>query len=87
MRYEEMTRREQTADVAHMEMTWAEKLEQRGALQAERRLLLRLLETRFGPLPRESRQDLQSIESTERLERLFDRALEAGSLTEVGLEE
>lgn len=82
-----MIQREQTADVANMEMTWAEKLEQRGALDAERRLLLRLLETRFGPLPEASRRRLRAIGSTERLERLFDRALEADSLAEVGLEE
>lgn len=87
MRYEDMTQRERTGEVANMERTWAEKLEQRGALEAERRLLLRLVETRFGPLPESSLRRLQTIESTERLERLFDRALQASSLADVRLED
>jgi Putative transposase, YhgA-like len=83
-------------EVRAMAMTWAEKLEakglekgmQRGMLQgirALRRVLLSLLEQRFGALPEETRQRVEAISSVERLTRLNQRALTARSLASLRL--
>lgn len=92
-RYEEMIAQEKARKVAELEMTWFDKIErqgekrgeERGQLRGERRMLRRMLEARFGPLNEENRRTIEALDSTERIERIFDRALEAASLSEIDL--
>ncbi len=60
---------------------WGEKKRKDGF----RKALLRLLESRFGPLSEEIRHRVEEIKSDRRLERLADKILTAGSLREMGL--
>ncbi len=48
-------------------------------------MLLRLLEKRFGRLPRKVNRQVGALTSVQELDRLFDSALVAGSLEELGL--
>lgn len=92
-RYDEMIAQEDMADVAKMEMTWAERTvlkgrEQgrlEGRVEGERRILQRVLEARFGPLSDRIRRRIEALDSTDEIERLVDRALEAGSLDDLML--
>ncbi|HEX3556436.1 MAG TPA: Rpn family recombination-promoting nuclease/putative transposase [Thermoanaerobaculia bacterium] len=56
-----------------------------GQVEGMRRLLLQLLDQRFGPLPRRVRQRVEEISSLEVLSELARRVLQAGSLQEMGL--
>jgi len=56
-----------------------------GRLLERRRLVVRLLEQRFGPLPANVQRQLKAISSPEDLERIADTILTAGSLQELGL--
>lgn len=58
---------------------------QQGRREGMRALLLDLLEKRFGPLSRETRQAVGAIDSPQELSRLAERVLEARSLDEMGL--
>lgn len=96
-RYARLLRRTENREVRAMELTWAEQIEQRGVrkglqegLQAGRedgmrRLLLRLMEHRFGPLPRETRRRVEAVQSIGELERLADRVLTATSAADLDL--
>ncbi len=87
--YEALLAEEGNEEVATMEMTWAETLraegKQEGRLEGMSALVADLLEHRFGPLSEETRGRLRAVGSPEELTRLFERALEAGSLVELGL--
>lgn len=85
-----------------MEMTWADKLEQKvrvqgrkegrqegrrqGRQEGVRALVLDLLETRFGSVSTQTRRRLEAIQSADELSRLARRLLTAGSLEELGLD-
>lgn len=100
-RYEEMITKEKATEIEAMEGTWfgkiarearekAEKQGERkgkkeGQLRGERRMLERMLEVRFGPLSEDERRRIEALDSTEKIERIFDQALEAGSLDELDL--
>jgi len=58
---------------------------ERGREQGARRILLRLLGLRFGPLPKKTRLKVEAIDSLETLSQLADRVLVARSLDELGL--
>jgi flagellar biosynthesis/type III secretory pathway protein FliH len=60
--------------------------EKKGQVEGARKLLLRLLERRFGPLAPEVRQRVEAISSARRLEAMADEILVAGSLRDLGLE-
>jgi Putative transposase, YhgA-like len=64
---------------------WQEQVREEGHLAGMRRMLLRLLEQRFGRLPERVRHYVEALSSAEDLERLEDRALEAETLFELGL--
>jgi flagellar biosynthesis/type III secretory pathway protein FliH len=68
---------------AGLKMGRQEKLQE--ALQAVRRMLLSLLEQRFGPLSETTRQQVEAISSLDRLTRLSERALTARSLAALRL--
>jgi hypothetical protein len=67
---------------------WQEGMEQgleTGREQGARRILLRLLGLKFGPLPEAARTRVEAIDSVETLNGLADRVLAARSLGELGL--
>ena len=64
-----------------------EEGEKKGRVEGARRLLLRLLDRRFGPLTPEVRQRVEAISSARQLEAMADEILVAGSLRDLGLAE
>ncbi|HZF13843.1 MAG TPA: hypothetical protein VFE33_34045 [Thermoanaerobaculia bacterium] len=72
-------------------MTWSQRIAAEGmekglqqglqqGLRALRKVVLSLLEQRFGPLPEETRAQVEAISSLDRLTRLSKRVLTARSL-------
>lgn len=57
-----------------------------GRMEGERRLLLSQIEVRFGPLSEADRQHIEAIDSTEELERLGRRLMDATTLADLGLD-
>ena len=57
----------------------------KGQIEGSQQMLLRLLEKRFGRLPRKIHRQVGALTSVQELDRLFDSALVAGSLKELGL--
>ncbi len=88
---------QENREVKVMATTWSERLEAKGreeglqaglqeGLRAVRKILLSLLEERFGPVPEAIRQRVESIPSLDRLTRLSRRALTARSLSALRLQ-
>jgi hypothetical protein len=84
-------------EVRTMEATWSERMKAEGreeglqkglqqGLRALRKVVLSLLEQRFGPLPEETRERVEAISSLERLTRLGSRVLTARSLAALKLD-
>lgn len=86
---------------AEMITTWADRMREEGVRQGReegvrqgreeglhqlRQLLLRQLTRRFGPLPERVRRTLEGIDSPDVLAHLGERAIEAESLAELGLD-
>jgi hypothetical protein len=67
-------------------MTSYDKGEIAGMEKGQRRLVLLLLETQFGPLPQSVRQRVERF-NTERLEQIAEAILKAKSLQELGLDD
>lgn len=94
--YARLLAQEPTQEVRTMQMTYAEKLEaygmekglekglEKGRQEGMRDLVRGLLERRFGPLPVQVEDRLAAVSSPEDLTRLHERALDAGSLEELG---
>jgi len=82
-----------------MELTWADKLVEKGreegrqegreegALQSKRDILLRHLNSKFGPLSEETTARVRVLKSLDELDAHLDRVLVAGSLKEMELED
>ena len=68
-------------EVRGMRLTWAEKMEAKGARQT----LLRQLAVRFGPLTEEVKRRIEAISSIDRLGQMAEQILVARSLEEMGL--
>lgn len=66
-------------------MTWSERLLAEGERRALKEALLRLLEKRFGPVPRKALKKVESLKSVPRLHDLVERVVTASSLEELGL--
>jgi len=71
-------------DVAMLEIN-ARRWHNRGLAEVLRRVLLRLMESRFGPLPQAVQRSVQRITSPRRLEELTGKVLVAASPQEMGL--
>jgi flagellar biosynthesis/type III secretory pathway protein FliH len=56
-----------------------------GQLRGKQQMLLRLLEKRFGRLSRKALRKVEALHADNQLDSLFDRALTADSLGELGL--
>lgn len=65
--------------------TWTDRLMVESEKQGVRKVLLHLLEQRFGPIPGAIRQRVEQIRSMDRLTRLTERVLTARSLKEMRL--
>ncbi len=91
---------QENREVKAMTMTWSERLEAKGmekgiakglqkgkrqGLQTLQKVLLSLLEQRFGPLPEDTRGRVEAISSLSRLARLSERVLTARSLAALRL--
>jgi len=97
-RYQRLVSRKEYRKVQDAELTWAEKLEEKGlqkgreeglragVLRGKRETLLRLLSSRFGPLPETTTKHLQGIESVDELDGYLDRVAVAASLKEMELD-
>ena len=93
-RYQRLVSRKEYRKVQDVELTWAEKLEEKGLkkgreeglLEGKRETLLRLLSSKFGPLPESTTKYVQGIDSVDELDGYFERALVAASLKEMKLE-
>ncbi len=75
-------------EVRTMATTWSERMAAQGreeGIQAVKRILLALLDQRFGPLPAPTRERVEAISSLDRLTRLSERALTARSLAALRL--
>ncbi len=75
-------------EVRTMATTWSERMAAQGreeGIQAVKRILLALLDQRFGPLPAPTRERIEAISSLDRLTRLSERALTARSLASLRL--
>jgi|GEM_PF-2869852 hypothetical protein len=68
-----------------MKMTWSETQRAEGRTQGFHQILLLLLAEKFGPLPEKVRQQIEAINSPNRLNKLAVRVLSAHSLEELGL--
>ena len=72
-----------------MAMTWADRLiaqgREEGRVRTLREVLVDLLVQRFGPLPSETRGQIEAIESARRLTQLRKRVLAVRSLAEMKL--
>ena len=74
-------------------MTWADKIRaegwrdglEQGLERGARRILLRLLGLRFGPLSEATRRRVEAIDSLETLTDLADRVLTARSIEDLGI--
>ena len=87
--YARLTKVRKNREVRTMATTWSERMEEKGiekGMQAMRRVLLSLLEQRFGPLPESTRQRVEAITSLDRLTRLCERVFAARSLATLRLQ-
>lgn len=64
---------------------WFADARREGQVEGLQTAVLRILSKRFGPLPPPVSQKVERISSVTRLQNLFDRALEVGSLQELRL--
>jgi hypothetical protein len=76
--------------VQEVELTWADKLMEKGreagVLQGKRTTLLRLLASKFGALPAEMAARVEALSEAE-LDSALDRLLIAATLEELRLDE
>ena len=76
-------------DMQDTELTYFDEIElkgvMKGLLQGKRETLLRLLTTKFGPLPATAVTQIEAVSSTSELDTYLDRFVTATSLDEIGL--
>jgi hypothetical protein len=70
--------------VQEVELTWADKLMEKGVIEGKRRTLLRLLSAKFGTLPAKVTARTEAMSNAE-LDSVLDRLLTATTLDELGL--
>jgi len=71
-----------------MEMTWGEKMELKGVekgIEALHRVVLRLLNQRFGAIPETVQRKVEAMDSLDSLSNLASRILEVDSIDDMGL--
>jgi hypothetical protein len=101
-RYRRLVSRKEYRDVQHVEMTWAEKLEEKGReegrkegrhegieagrLQGKRESVLQVLKARFGRVPKQIVARVEAMDSAKELDACLERISNAQSLKETGLD-
>jgi predicted transposase YdaD len=96
-KFERLLSQERYREVKKMQLTWVDKMKeegrkegrqegrQEGQREGKREALLRLLTSKFGPLPEKTASRVRAIESLEQVDRYLDRVLVASSLADMGL--
>ncbi len=88
-RYQRLVSRKEYRKVQDVELTWAEKLMEKGRKAGEivgrRKALLHQLATKFGPLSEVTTTRVEAIESLDELDDLLERVLTATSLEDMKL--
>ena len=77
-----------------MELTWSEKMMEKGReqgrlsglIEGKRETLKQLLTKKFGPLPENTVSRIEALESLEDLDTYLDRVLTAENLEDMGLD-
>ncbi len=86
--YHRIVSREEYRAVQEMELTWADKLMEKGreegVVEGRRQTLLRQLTLKFGELPPESKERIEAMSAAE-LDSLIERVLTAKALSELDL--
>ena len=72
-------------EVEEMEVTWADKMMERGLIQGKRETLLRQLTAKFGAPSEGTRSRIQALESAKELDAYLERILTASSIEDMGL--
>ena len=87
-RYRRLVSRKEYRAVQEVELTWADKLIEKGrgvgVIEGKRETLLRLLAAKFGDLPREIAAKAEAMSAAE-LDTVLDRLLTATTLDELDL--
>lgn len=87
--YEELVKQPEQEEVREMLAVYEERGiaigEQRGIVRGKRDAVLRLLRSRFGKLPKAIEARVEKMETEAELDALFDAALSAQSLNDLGL--
>ena len=89
--YEGLLQQERHREARSMEMTWADQMQEvgrqagfrDGLVEGARRVLVSILERRFGPLDRSAVEKIQALADPGDIERLSEEALTAPSATEL----
>ena len=88
-RYERLVSRKEYRTVEEVELTWADRIHERGreagVMEGKRDALLKFLTAKFGPLPEETISRVQDIVSGAELDTYLAQAATSPSLDEVGL--
>jgi hypothetical protein len=71
--------------IIRWEQEFWQKGRQKGHIEGMRHMLLKQLETRFGPIPAKVRRGLEAVNSKRKLERLCREISKAASLQDLGL--
>jgi hypothetical protein len=97
-RYRRLVSRKEYRDVQDVEMTWAERLEEKGRkegrhegieagrIQGKRESVQQVLKARFGRVPKQIVARVEAMSSEEELDACLERILNAQSLKEFGLD-
>ncbi|TDI44015.1 MAG: hypothetical protein E2P02_10320 [Acidobacteria bacterium] len=97
-RYQRLASRKENRKVQDVDLTWSEKLEQKGLekgfekgreeglVTGKREAVLRLLTAKFGALPQSTRKHIGRIDSADELDGYLDRVLVASSLDDMKLD-
>ncbi|MGH9334598.1 MAG: hypothetical protein ACRD21_12715, partial [Vicinamibacteria bacterium] len=77
--------RKESRTVEEVEMTWADRIHEKGVIEGKRQALLKFLNGKFGPLSTERTTRVETLSSDIELDRYLDRAVTATTLEDVGL--
>jgi hypothetical protein len=91
--YETLLAEEENQEVTTMEMTWGDRMMEKGRIEGlekgrvegMRTLVAGMIESRFGAVPADRKRRIEAIDSTDELTRLADRLLTARSLDDLGI--
>jgi predicted transposase YdaD len=90
-KYLRLLARKENRAVQDLELTWADKLmekgRQAGVIEGKRETLSRQLRVKFGPLPEDVMNRIAAIGTLAELDTYLDRIPTAKSLVEIGLVE